>query len=46
MNFGTHTLTFTDVNFGSSQISAKRQINELRLGINYRFGNTLSQQYP
>ena len=46
MNFGTHNLTFTDANFGSTQFSVKQQINELKLGINYRFGNSLPQQYP
>lgn len=46
MNFGTHNLTFTDPNFGSSQTSVKQQINVLKLGVNYRFGNSLPQQYP
>jgi outer membrane immunogenic protein len=41
LNFGTQTLTFTDANLGSSQVSVKQQINELKLGINYRFGNPL-----
>lgn len=42
LNFGTHTLTFTDAN----QLSVKQSINELKLGINYRFGNSPPQQYP
>jgi outer membrane immunogenic protein len=46
LNFGTHNLTFTDVNSGSSQLSVKQSINELKLGINYRFGNPLPGQYP
>jgi outer membrane immunogenic protein len=46
MNFGTHNLTFTDPTFGSTQVSVKQQINVLKMGINYRFGNTLPQQYP
>ena len=46
MNFGTRTVTFTDPNFGSTQVSLKQQINELKLGINYRFGNPLPGQYP
>jgi len=46
LNFGTHNLTFTDVNSGSSQLSIKQSINELKLGINYRFGNPLPGQYP
>jgi outer membrane immunogenic protein len=46
MNFGTHNLTFTDPNFGSSQTSVKQQINVLKLAVNYRFGNSLPQQYP
>jgi outer membrane immunogenic protein len=46
MNFGTQTLTFTDATLGSSQVSLKQQINELKLGINYRFGNPLPGQYP
>ena len=46
MNFDTHNLTFTDPTFGSTQVSVKQQINVLKMGINYRFGNTLPQQYP
>jgi outer membrane immunogenic protein len=46
LNFGTHTVTFTDVNSGSSQLSLKQSINELKLGINYRFGDAVPQQYP
>ena len=41
LNFGTHDVTFTDPNFGSTQVSVKQNINELKLGINYRFGNPL-----
>jgi outer membrane immunogenic protein len=41
LDFGTQTATFTDPNLGSSQVSAKQHINELKLGINYRFGNRL-----
>jgi outer membrane immunogenic protein len=41
MNFGTNNVTFTDPAFGSSQVSIKQNINELKLGINYRFGNPL-----
>jgi outer membrane immunogenic protein len=41
MNFGTNNVTFTDPNFGSTQVSVKQNINELKLGINYRFGNPL-----
>lgn len=43
MNFGT---TFTDPNFGSSQVSVKQQINVWKLSINYRFGAPPPQQYP
>jgi outer membrane immunogenic protein len=46
LNFGTQTLTFTDASLGSSTVSVKQQINELKLGINYRFGNPLPGQYP
>jgi outer membrane immunogenic protein len=46
LNFGNHNLTFTDVHSGSSQLSVKQSINELKLGINYRFGNPLPGQYP
>jgi hypothetical protein len=46
LNFGTHNVTFTDVKSGSSQLSVKQSINELKLGINYRFGNPLPGQYP
>ncbi len=46
MNFGTHNLTFTDPFLGSTQVSVKQQINLLKLGVNYRFGNAAPQQYP
>lgn len=46
LNFGTHSVTFTDPNAGSSQLGIKQSINELKLGINYRFGNPLPGQYP
>jgi outer membrane immunogenic protein len=49
MNFGTQNVTFTDTgpnNFGSTQATVKQQINIVKLGINYRFGNSLPQQYP
>jgi outer membrane immunogenic protein len=46
LNFGNHGVTFTDPNSGSSQFSVKQSINELKLGINYRFGNPLPGQYP
>ncbi len=46
MNFGSHNVTFTDPNLGSTQVTVKQQINVLKMGINYRFGNTLLQQYP
>lgn len=46
MNFGTSNVTFTDATFGSTTVSAKQQINELKLGINYRFGSPLPGQYP
>jgi outer membrane immunogenic protein len=41
LNFGTQNVTFTDPIFGSNQFSFKQNINELKLGINYRFGNPL-----
>lgn len=41
LNFGTQTLTFTDPSLGSTQVGVKQHINELKLGINYRFGNRL-----
>ena len=46
LNFGSHNVTFTDVRAGTSQLAVKQSINELKLGINYRFGNPLPQQYP
>jgi outer membrane immunogenic protein len=46
MNFGTRNVAFTDATLGSTQVSVKQQINELKLGINYRFGNSLPGQYP
>jgi outer membrane immunogenic protein len=46
LNFGTHSVTFTDPHAGSTQLSVKQTINELKLGINYRFGNPLPGQYP
>jgi outer membrane immunogenic protein len=39
LNFGTRNVTFTDPNNGSNQFTVKQNINELKLGINYRFGN-------
>jgi hypothetical protein len=45
LNFGTQTPTFTDPNFRSFQTNVRQQINELKLGINYRFGNPLPD-YP
>jgi len=46
LSFGTKNVTFTDANLGSTQFSLKQQINVLKLGINYRFGSVLPQQYP
>ena len=46
INFGNHTATFTDANAGTTVLSVKQNINELKLGINYRFGNPLPGQYP
>src|SRR5579859_7432015 len=46
LNFGTQNVTFTDATLGSTQVGVKQQINELKLGVNYRFGNPLPQQYP
>jgi opacity protein-like surface antigen len=46
MNFGTNNLTFTDAFLGSTQVSVKQQINVSKLGVNYRFGNSLPGQYP
>ena len=46
LNFGTHNVTFTDPNLGATQVSVKQQINVLKMGINYRCGNPLPQQYP
>jgi len=46
LNFGNHSVTFTDANFGSTQLNARQSINELKMGINYRFGSPLPQQYP
>ena len=46
MNFGSRNVTFTDATFGATQASVKQQINELKLGINCRFGNPLPGQYP
>jgi outer membrane immunogenic protein len=41
LNFGNHSVTFTDPNAGSSSLTVKQTINEVKLGINYRFGNPL-----
>jgi outer membrane immunogenic protein len=46
LDFGTQTLTFTDPNLGSSQVNVRQHINELKLGINYRFGDRIPAQYP
>jgi outer membrane immunogenic protein len=37
LNFGTRNVTFTDPNNGSNQFTIKQNINELKLGINYRW---------
>jgi outer membrane immunogenic protein len=41
LNFGNHSVTFTDPDAGSNSLTVKQTINELKLGINYRFGNPL-----
>jgi outer membrane immunogenic protein len=41
LNFGNHSVTLTDPNAGSSSLTVKQTINEVKLGINYRFGNPL-----
>jgi outer membrane immunogenic protein len=41
LNFGNHSVTFTDPNAGSNSLTVKQTINEVKLGINYRFGNPL-----
>jgi outer membrane immunogenic protein len=46
LNFGTQNVTFTDATLGSTQVGIKQQINEVKMGINYRFGAGLPQQYP
>ena len=46
LNFGSHSMNFTDANSGVSQLTVKQSINELKMGINYRFGAGLPQQYP
>ena len=46
MNFGSQNVTFTDALLGSTQVSVKQQVNVLKLGVNYRFGNSLPGQYP
>ncbi len=38
LDFGTRNVTFTDPVLGSSQYSISQYINEVKLGINYRFG--------
>ncbi len=41
-NFGTHSITYTDVQ-ETNVPSVKQNINELKLGINYRFGDSVPQ---
>ena len=41
LNFGNRRVTFTDPNAGSNSLTVKQTINEVKLGINYRFGNPL-----
>jgi outer membrane immunogenic protein len=44
LNFGNHSVTFTDPNAGSNSLTVKQTINEVKLGINYRFGSSLPGQ--
>jgi outer membrane immunogenic protein len=37
MNFGSRNVTFTDAVMGSANISISQYLNEVKLGINYRF---------
>ena len=44
INFGNHSTTFTDPNAGTTVLSVKQSINELKLGINYRFSDSVPAQ--
>jgi outer membrane immunogenic protein len=46
MDFGSHTVTFTDPLFGGGlSVNVKQQVNEVKLGINFRFGPEFIPMY-
>ena len=45
LDFGRHTVTFTDPVLGGASINVRQQISEVKFGINYRFGPGLVPMY-
>ena|SRR5438093_3839601 len=45
LDFGRHTVTFTDPVFGGASVNVRQQISEVKFGINYRFGPGLVPMY-
>jgi outer membrane immunogenic protein len=45
LDFGSRTVTFNDPLLGAANISVSQRINEVKLGINYRFGTPLPTYY-
>jgi outer membrane immunogenic protein len=41
LDFGTRNVNFNDAVMGTSTLSVRQYVNELKLGINYRFGTPL-----
>src|SRR6266481_4301094 len=41
LDFGSRTVTFNDPLLGAANISVSQRINEVKLGVNYRFGTPL-----
>jgi hypothetical protein len=45
LDFGRHSVTFTDPVLGGASINVRQQISEVKFGINYRFGPGLVPMY-
>jgi outer membrane immunogenic protein len=45
LDFGSSTVTFNDPLLGAANISVSQRINEVKLGVNYRFGTPLPTYY-
>jgi len=45
LDFGTQTATLTDPRFGPANINVRERINQVKFGVNYRFGPPLPSSY-